>query len=53
MPSMSAWVCRTCDVEGRDLEAVPNCWNCGGVVKVIARPTVMVDPVRDRPQEAS
>jgi hypothetical protein len=38
---MSVWVCSACDVEGRDLDVAPTCWNCGVQVKVIARPTVM------------
>ena len=40
---MSAWVCRTCDVQGRDFEAVPNCWSCGDPATVTARPTVMFE----------
>jgi hypothetical protein len=38
---MSVWVCLACEVEGRDPESAPTCWNCGAEAKVIARPTVM------------
>lgn len=34
------WCCLTCEVEGRDPESKPSCWNCGGEVTVMARPTV-------------
>jgi DNA-directed RNA polymerase subunit RPC12/RpoP len=34
------WCCLTCEVEGRDPEREPSCWNCGGEVTVMARPTV-------------
>jgi hypothetical protein len=37
------WICRSCEVEGRDLESEPNCWNCGGEVTVTARPTVLME----------
>lgn len=39
----AAWGCRSCQVDGRDPE-VPGqeitCWNCGGPVRVYARPTL-------------
>jgi hypothetical protein len=34
------WFCGTCEVEGRDPESEPLCWNCGGSVTVTARPSV-------------
>ncbi|MHA6795575.1 hypothetical protein ACVGVM_18955 [Pseudonocardia bannensis] len=36
----SYWTCTPCQVEGRDPEHEPNCWNCGGPVTVTARPVV-------------
>jgi hypothetical protein len=40
------WFCGPCEVEGRDPEVEPSCWNCGGSVTVTARPTV--SPERPR-----
>ncbi|NMH75552.1 hypothetical protein [Pseudonocardia xinjiangensis] len=40
---VAQWLCRTCEVEGRDLENEPSCWNCGGEVIVTARPTVAME----------
>jgi hypothetical protein len=36
------WLCRACEVEGRDVETEPSCWNCGGEVTVTARPRVLL-----------
>jgi DNA-directed RNA polymerase subunit RPC12/RpoP len=35
----ACWICRPCEVEGRDFEPVV-CWNCGGKVVITARVTV-------------
>ena len=43
MQVMAHWLCNACDVEGRDPDAEPSCWNCGGAVIVTARPTVKRD----------
>lgn len=38
---LSAWYCRTCDVQGRSLpDAEVACWNCEGQVTVTARPSI-------------
>jgi hypothetical protein len=37
------WFCGSCDVEGRDPELEPSCWNCGGLVTVTARPSVSTE----------
>jgi hypothetical protein len=37
------WFCRSCEVEGRDPELDPRCWNCGGSVTVTARPAVSAE----------
>lgn len=34
------WSCSRCEVEGRDPDGEPTCWNCGGAVTITARPTV-------------
>lgn len=37
---VAAYVCKTCDVEGRDPEITPGwvaCWNCGERAQVTAR----------------
>jgi hypothetical protein len=39
---LTHWLCRPCDVEGRDESPEPECWNCGGTVVVTARPTVPI-----------
>lgn len=36
------WLCRPCEVEGRDEHPEPECWNCGGAVVVTARPTIPI-----------
>jgi hypothetical protein len=40
------WFCRSCEVEGRDPEPDPRCWNCGRSVTVTARPTVPAEQPR-------
>jgi len=40
MQVLAHWFCGACDVEGRDTDSEPSCWNCGGAVTVTARPTV-------------
>jgi hypothetical protein len=40
---LAHWLCRACEVEGRDLETEPSCWNCGGEVTVTARPRVLIE----------
>jgi len=35
----ACWICRTCEVEGRDIEPVV-CWNKGCEVFITARVTV-------------
>jgi hypothetical protein len=39
---MSSWVCTPCDVKGRDPQHIPVCWNCGGKVRITARPTIPI-----------
>ena len=34
---VTTWFCAPCEVEGRDPDADPTCWNCGGAVTVTAR----------------
>ena len=40
------WFCHSCEVEGRDPESDPKCWNCGGSVAVTARPAVSAERPR-------
>lgn len=35
---VSHWHCLSCEVEGRDPDPTPSCWNCGRDVVVTARP---------------
>jgi DNA-directed RNA polymerase subunit RPC12/RpoP len=42
------WVCSPCEVEGRDPDREPSCWNCGHPVTVIARPTIPMAGDADR-----
>jgi hypothetical protein len=37
---VSHWYCVCCEVEGRDSGVEPRCWNCGGTVTVMARPSL-------------
>ena len=37
---LAAYTCKTCEIEGQDLEVSPgrvNCWNCQGEATVTAR----------------
>lgn len=47
-----SWSCHSCEVEGRDPDAEPICWNCGGSVTVTARPTVRVIAATDEDEPA-
>ena len=41
---MAAYICKTCDIEGQDLEVTPGrvlCWNCEGQAVITAR--IVVD----------
>ena len=40
------WACRGCEVEGRSVDAEPQCWNCGGPVCVTAEGRGAVHPER-------
>jgi DNA-directed RNA polymerase subunit RPC12/RpoP len=43
MTTYAAYVCDSCEVEGRDIDVdgVVVCWVCGGDVKVTARVTFL------------